>query len=107
VLALGHHPFGDCWKISVENPFRPGEIVDEIELRDEALSTSGNMPTHLKHIVNPRTHQFIEDEKIVSVVTQNSFDAEVLSTALMIANHEEQGKILSHFDHASFKEYIL
>jgi thiamine biosynthesis lipoprotein len=107
VLALGHHPFGDCWKISVENPFRPGEIVDEIELRDEALSTSGNMPTHLKHIVNPGTHQFIEDEKIVSVVTQNSFDAEVLSTALMIANHEEQEKILSHFDHASFKEYIL
>ena len=107
VLALGHHPFGDCWKISVENPFRPGEIIDEIELRDVALSISGNMPTHLKHIVNPRTHQFIEDKKIVSVITQNSFDAEALSTALMIANHEEQEKILSHFDYTSFKEYIL
>jgi thiamine biosynthesis lipoprotein len=81
--------------------------VDEIELRDEALSTSGNMPTHMKHIVNPRTQQFIEDKKIVSVVAQNSFDAEVLSTALMIANREEQEKILSHFDHVSFKEYIL
>ncbi|PLB87043.1 FAD:protein FMN transferase [Dysgonamonadaceae bacterium] len=107
VLALGHHPFGDCWKISVENPFRPGEIVDEIELRDVALSISGNMPTHLKHIVNPRTHQFIEDKKIVSIIAQNSFEAEILSTALMIANHEEQKKILSHFDHALFKEYIL
>ncbi len=107
VLALGHHPFGDCWKISVENPFRTGEIVDEIELRDVALSISGNMPTHLKHIVNPRTHQFIEDKKIVSIIAQNSFEAEILSTALMIANHEEQKKILSHFDHALFKEYIL
>lgn len=107
VLALGHHPFGDCWKISVENPFRTGEIVDVIELRDVALSISGNMPTHLKHIVNPRTHQFIEDKKIVSIIAQNSFEAEILSTALMIANHEEQKKILSHFDHALFKEYIL
>lgn len=98
VLALGHHPYGDHWAVSVENPNKQGEILAEIKLKDKALSTSGNMPTHTKHIINPLTGTYSEERKIVCVVTENSIDAEVLTTSLMVANSVEKEEIISQFN---------
>ena len=98
VLALGHHPYGDHWAVSVENPNKQNEILAEIKLMDNALSTSGNMPTHNKHIINPLTGTYNEEAKIVCVVTENSIDAEVLTTSLMIANSAQKEEIISQFN---------
>ncbi len=98
IATIGHHPFGDCWSVSIENPYSKGEILKEIKLKDEDLSTSGNTPKHSKHIINPMTKEFIEERKIVSVKSKNSIDAEVLSTALMLATTKQRKKIESNFN---------
>ena len=107
ILALGKHPYGDCWSIGIENPYQKGEILGEFKLKEESLSTSGNMPSNPKHIVNPFTGNLNEEKKVVSIITKNSIDAEVLSTSLMIAQLEEKGKILDHFNASKIFIYKL
>ena len=97
IAAIGHHPFGDCWSVSIENPFKKGEILKEVKLKNEDLSTSGNTPSHKKHIINPETKEFNEQNKVVCVKSKNSIDAEVLSTTLMLATTVQIERIKSNF----------
>jgi len=97
VLALGSHPYGDYWPIGIEDPYNPQTTLGVVELRDSTLSTSGNMPSHTKHILNPHTGDYTEVRKIVSVKTANAIDSEVLSTTLMIIPDELIKSVLSNF----------
>ena len=82
VLAVGTHPCGEYWPVG----------------RDSSLSTSGNMPSHPRHIVNPHTGTFVDDKKMVSVVAKDPVVAEILTTAFMIADDERIPLIASQFD---------
>ena len=82
VLAVGTHPCGEYWPVGLDNPFTKERIAD-LKLCDSSLSTSGNMPSHPRHIVNPHTGTFVD---------------EILTTAFMIADDERIPVIASHFD---------
>jgi thiamine biosynthesis lipoprotein len=107
ILALGHHPYGDIWKVSLKNPFAEGETVDEIALRDESMSTSGNTPLYTKHIIDPFSGEYNDKRKLVNVVSPHPIDAEVLSTALMVADTDKKKSITDQFDKAKVNEYNL
>lgn len=96
VLALGSHPHGENWTLGINNPYKPDEMVGTIELHNNAMSTSGNMPQHTEHIINPFTGVYSKDRRIISIVAKNAIDAEVLSTAMMIADEKVAQEILSH-----------
>ena len=97
IAAIGHHPFGDCWSVSIENPFQKGEILKEMKLKNQDMSSSGNIPSHPQHIIDPFTKQFNTEKKVICVVAENSIDAEVLTTTWMIASSEQQNRIKSNF----------
>lgn len=101
ILGLGHHPYGDCWKVGVKDPFG-GAILGEIELRNQSMSTSGNTPVYDGHIVNPRTGEPVVGQRVVTVVSDNPLDAEVLSTVCIIADKEELENIKRNFDNTEF-----
>lgn len=107
IYASGSHPYGNCWSIGIENPYNKGEMLGEYKLNDNGMSTSGNMPSNPKHIVNPFTGNYNEEKKIVSVVTKNAVDAEVLSTSLMIVQKEDEEKILNNFNVSEMLIYKL
>jgi thiamine biosynthesis lipoprotein len=86
VLALGAHPHGEAWNIGVNHPFEPDNTLKTYLLRDCALSTSGNTAAHPAHIVNPHTGVFYSGRRVVSVVSTDCVDAEVLTTALIVAD---------------------
>lgn len=98
IAAIGHHPFGDCWSVSIENPYKKGDVLKEIKLINEDLSTSGNTPSHQKHIINPTTQKYNEHNKVVCVKSKNSLDGEVLTTTLMLATTKQKEKIESNFN---------
>ncbi|MDD7455630.1 MAG: FAD:protein FMN transferase [Bacteroidales bacterium] len=101
IMALGHHPFGDCWKVGVKDPFG-GAVLGEIELRDQAMSTSGNTPVYSSHIVNPKTGEADNSSTVVTVVSDDPLDAEVLSTVAVIASPEELEIIKQNFPGTMF-----
>ena len=106
IMAIGHHPFGDSWKVAVRNPFGSG-VLWEVALRDESMSTSGNSPGYSGHILNPRTGIPVNERKVVTVVGDDPLDAEVLSTALMPAGEEIAGTISDNFPNMRIERFIL
>ncbi len=106
ILATGRHPYGDCWKVGVTNPYGPG-AVDEWDLVDTSLSTSGNTPGYDGHIVNPATGERVSGRRMVSVRCPDPLDAEVLSTALMLATPSDEKSLASAFPDAVFRRYDL
>lgn len=105
VLALGTHPLGDCWPVGIAHPYRPAEVLDTVRLCDNALSVSGNMPTHPVHIVDPRTGRFCTGRKLAAVVARDAFEAEVLSTALIPASADEARRISRRFVIEQYKQF--
>lgn len=97
VLAIGSHPHGDSWSIGVEKPTSSQEVLGVVELRDCSMSTSGNMPSHSSHIVDPHTGVYSEEAKLVSIKTFSAIDAEVLSTSLVIAPEDMSSAITANF----------
>lgn len=80
ILAMGHHPFGDSWKISLTNPFAANGVAT-FDLVDCALSVSGNQPGYTGHIVNPLTGEQVERKCLCAVLAPDPLAAEVASTA--------------------------
>jgi thiamine biosynthesis lipoprotein len=98
IYGLGSHPYGDCWKVSIPNGDREQSLV--FELKDEALSTSGNSLNNQKkfadsgHIVNPVTFGMAIMDGLVSVKAKDPVRAEVFSTALFSSGPEGSKEIL-------------
>ena len=91
VLALGHHPHGDCWKTGVKHLLSPGKSIENFKISDQALSTSASYTGtdsggKRVHIFHPRTGKPVVRNASVSVVASSALDAEVLSTALLLAD---------------------
>lgn len=96
MMALGKHPYGDCWTFSLEDPETEDEI-QEFELRGESLSVSGNTPECGGHIINPLTHKVFEDSTISVVKTKDPLDAEILSMVLLLANDSQKKEMSYNF----------
>ena len=79
IMGIGHHPYGDCWKVSLQNPYTQ-QTLDEFCLTDNTLSTSGNTEQYTGHIINPLTGIYNEQKKVTSILSDNPLDAEILST---------------------------
>lgn len=88
IMTLGHHPYGNCWKVGVTNPFS-GALIWEIELTDMSMSTSGNQPGYVGHITDPRDGTKINSKRMVTILSPDPLTAEIASTAAMISNDEE------------------
>ena len=96
ILGMGHHPFGDSWKVSLQNPFS-GEPIGEFSLRDSTLSTSGNTPEYAGHIINPRTGAKIAGKIASTVMSPDPLDAEVLSTVWLVAGAQQRQEVRKNF----------
>ena len=107
ILGMGHHPYGDAWKVNFENPYNHSIVLDEISLKDMALSVSGNTPSYTGHIVRPDAKEPVSGHKAISIIAENPLDAEILSTVFMIASDEEKKQIAENFTIQHIAEYSL
>jgi thiamine biosynthesis lipoprotein len=101
-LAVGSHPFGESWKISVEDPFT-GMMAATISLKDESLSVSGNSPSNKRHIVNTATSEFVEGDRMVAIVSDDPVDAEAITTAWIASGEDGEPAWLSNFKLKTYK----
>lgn len=97
ILALGHHPYGDCWKVELKDPFN-GKPLKDFSLRNRALSISGNTPHYSGHIVEPRSGAANYKRMLCSVEGGSPLDAEVLSTVVMALGEKPDEEILRAFE---------
>lgn len=96
-LALGAHPYGTNWPVSVEHPYYPGRQASTFPLLDSALSISGRNGQGQAHIIDPYTGDLIDRPGFIAVTGRSPLVVEVLSTALYVCAPEQRPTVLQRF----------
>ncbi len=94
-LAMGAPPGLDAWRISIRHPYRPDDIMDVVELRNESFGASGIFRNLMRagdeevgDIVDPRTGRPVRDVLTVSVVGSTGAETDILATAFVVMGPE-------------------
>lgn len=104
VGVIGAHPAGDYWPIGVEHLHERGRSLHRFELRDAAMSTSGNRDGQA-HIVIPASGKLVEGCTTISVTCPGAADAEALSTALFVLPAARRASVLRNYRGAQAVEF--
>ncbi len=96
IMGIGSHPAGDGWPVSVTDPYTRRSLRTGT-LRDASLSTSGNTQAYNGHIISPFTGRAVTGNRLAAVIAPRAVDAEVLSTAWLVADSDMRAAILSNF----------
>ena len=98
--VIGTKPENKPWRIGVQNPQAPDQILGVVELNNESMGVSGDYQTYVEidgkryhHILDKTTGYPISDKKMVLVICDNAFIADMYSTAFFTMPIE---KIISY-----------
>ena len=98
VLVIGGKEDGTPWKIGIQDPREArGSVMASLEIRDKTVVTSGNYERYFRedgvlyhHILNPETGKPTRNDLLsVSIISKDSFEADVLSTSAFILGRKE------------------
>lgn len=81
IQVSGKNAEGQDWRVGIQNPFNPKEIVKVLSIRDCGIATSG---TYVRgdHIYNPRnTHQPVTGIVSLTVIGPDIYEADRFATA--------------------------
>ena len=88
IATIGGKPDGTPWKIGIQNPANSEEILGIVEVNNKSLGISGDYQTYVEiqgkkyhHIMDKKTGYPVEDKKLVVVMCDSAFDADMYSTA--------------------------
>lgn len=95
IRTIGNKLEGVPWRVALRNPADKKECITTIELCDKAVATSGNYERGFNegaispHIVDPRTGYTVQGLMSVTILAENTIDADALSTAVFVLGAEE------------------
>jgi thiamine biosynthesis lipoprotein len=101
VLARGNQPGSDGtgWRVAIRHPLRQTEMLAELVMRNQALSTSGagtqffiRRGRRYGHILDPRSGYPAEGLYSATVIASTAAEAEGLSTAFYVMGPERAGE---------------
>ena len=109
ILAMGSHPHGDHWPAGIQNIFETESIVCSFRLSGSSLSVSGASMQRAPagegrwgQVVNPHTGYPFRGWQTVAVQSNSPLEAEVLSTAILVAPEDKRKEM-----HQAFAETAI
>lgn len=90
MASAGDGSHREPWAVAIQDPHRPGDIVDVVRLAGDCVATSGDyqqsftQDRRYHHIVDPRTGRSPGAVSSASVVAPSAMQADALSTAVMV-----------------------
>ncbi len=103
IMTRGRHPNGDYWPVGLSDMFQPGKNLCSMQSTNHSISVSAtrskNADEHAGkyHVYHPHDSKWVDQDRMIMVKTASPVDAEVLSTALLVADTEMQQKIVNNF----------
>jgi len=107
VLVIGDKVDGSPWKIGIQDPREGrGNVMAVVDAVDLTIVTSGNYERYFEengklyhHILDPKTGYPAENNLLsVSIISENSFDADALSTAVYVMGLEKGMKFIENME---------
>ena len=96
VYTLGRRGDDSPWKIGVQDPRHPEEVVALLEVSNAALASSGDYQRYFEragilyhHILDPATGYPARGSTGTTVIMQSAVEADILSTALFVLGPEQ------------------
>lgn len=96
IATIGGKPDGTPWKIGIQNPADSEKILGIVEVENKSLGISGDYQTYVEingkkyhHIMDKETGYPVKDKKLVVVVCDSAFDADMFSTAFFNMKPED------------------
>lgn len=96
IRVLGLKNSVSSWKIGVQDPRNPSELIAVLQLEDESAVTAGDYQRYFEldniryhHIISPWTGYPANNHLSVTVVTKDAGVADILATALFILEPEK------------------
>ncbi len=93
--VFGKRPDKKPWKVGIRHPRKEGTILAEIELSDEAISTSGDYERYFikdgvryHHILDPVTLQPARECQSVTIIAKSGITADAYATGIFIMGTE-------------------
>ena len=80
IQVFGKNNNENGWKIGIQNPFSPNEIIKAVCLSDRGIATSGNYQRG-KHIINPIENKMADEIASVTVIGPDILEADRFATA--------------------------
>jgi len=111
IYALGKNEKGQDWRIGLQAPKGVrGEYFEVENLSDKSAVTSGSYERYFEkegkiyhHILDPKTGYSADTGLIsVTVIGKNSFECDMLSTAIFVMGEENFNKISQNFDYEKY-----
>ncbi|MGM0507942.1 MAG: FAD:protein FMN transferase [Fusobacteriota bacterium] len=86
----------NLWRVGIQNPNEPSEILKILEIKDKAIGVSGDYQTYFEvknkryhHILDGKTGYPVDKNKMVIVIASNAYIADIYSTALFMLEPEK------------------
>jgi thiamine biosynthesis lipoprotein len=92
------------WTIALANPRDKKEYITIIRMSDKAVVTSGDYERYFDddmkfhHIVNPLTGYSADELISVTIVAENAFDADAISTSVFVMGPEKGLELIEGLD---------
>jgi thiamine biosynthesis lipoprotein len=106
VAVIGSKPDGSPWRVGIQHPRKPGELIGAVSVTDKSVVTSGDYRRcfigadgkRYHHILDPKTG-YPADQGLISVtvVSESSMAADALSTVLFTSGLHRGAEILKAF----------
>ncbi len=103
ILTIGEKPDGSLWRIGIQNPdSRRGQFLGVVETGPGAVVTSGDYERFFEvdgvryhHIIDPETgYPTRNGLRSVTILAEDSIDADALSTAVFVLGVEEGTRLI-------------
>jgi thiamine biosynthesis lipoprotein len=105
--AIGKKPDDLPWNIALKNPRNETEYLTMVYLDNNAIATSGDYERYFNenktfhHIINPKTGYSATELISTTIVTENAFDADALSTTVFVLGKEKGLQLCESLENTS------
>jgi thiamine biosynthesis lipoprotein len=101
LYCLGNK-FGKSWRIGVQHPRKPNEVIEVMALRDQAIATSGDYQRYFihrgeryHHILDPVSGKPARSSQSATVIAGTTEKADALATASFVLGSDRGIRLLN------------
>ena len=105
IKTFGRLPDGGAFRVGIRHPRKEGELLTEIRLQDEAISTAGDYERFFEkdgvryhHILDPHTLQPARGCQSVSVIAKEGVWADGLDTGIFVLGAERGMELVEQLE---------
>lgn len=103
IYAMGAPPGRDSWRVGIQHPRNSAELLGAIKLKDKAIATSGDYENFFMvdgkrycHIMDAKTGQPVTGIMSVTIIAENTAEADALATAVFPLGAEGGMKLIEN-----------